>query len=370
MIRVALLALMLCACTAPPLPHSAYVWQREWRASLQSALLDKTQPFAEWRVLLFEVAGAQRTPIRIDATVLAQSGKPVRAVVRIEGARIDIAATDLAAWLAPAVGELRRAGVTLTGIEIDHDCATAALSDYAIWLHTLRAELPSESLSITVLPTWIDAAALPQVLAATTSSVLQVHAISHPRQGLFDSARALRWIQAYARLGRRFEVALPAYHVAVTVDGNGSVRDVRAEEPGNSGGSELRSDPSAVVRLLGDIRSDPPDALVGIVWFRLPLIDDVRAWHPATLRAAVRGEALHGEVRIELRRRDGVREASARGVGNLDAPIPPIDLPSDCRYAGSRPPFELHGAPGAWRLVPVTPQFVAPGQLRIAGWCR
>lgn len=364
-----LLLSLLAACSAPaPLVHEAYVWQRAWSEPLRAALIDPTQPFAVWRVLALEATGQRAVAIAIDAHALAQSGKPVRIVARIEGARLTIAATDVAQHLARAASVLRGAGVKVDGIEIDHDCATAALPHYAQWLGALRSALPDERLSITALPTWLDSPRLPELLARVEHSVLQVHAVAHPREGLFDAARARDWVRRYAELGRPFYVALPAYHVAVSLDAAGAVVGVAAEEADSPAATEVRSDPVQAATLLhslsGDVRG-----LIGIVWFRLPLASDRRAWHPRTLRAVVAGDPLAAAVRTETTTGLTVQFA-LRASGNIDQLAVPVELPASCRYADATPPFALDGRPGAWRLVPQAPVWLKPDERREIGWCR
>ncbi len=371
-VAFAVLALsMLCACGAPPpLTHSAYVWQRDWRPSLLAALRDSSKPFGEWRVLGIEVVGARVTHIDTDAAALIDSGKPVRMVARIEGARLAVGADTMARQLNMLATRLRSERVVVSGIEIDHDCATVALPDYADWLAELRRAMPGESISITVLPTWLDSAELTPLLGNVDHSVLQVHAIAHPRDGLFDVDRALPWIERISQLGTRFYIALPAYHVAVSVDASGAVIAVAAEDLDPGAATEIRSDPQEVARLLRTLERGPPPGLLGIVWFRLPLVDDHRAWHPRTLAAVIAGEALSGSLHIESATNHGVTSFALRASGNLDQMIGSVDLPRNCRFADALGAFALEGHPGKWRLLPRSQQWLKPDQRTEIGWCR
>ena len=115
----------------------------------------------------------------------------MRLVVRIEGARGPLAVPALWAELEPLLARWRAGGVDVAGIEIDHDCATAALDDYASWLRELRDAMPRDlKLSVTALPSWLESPALDQVLGAVDDSVLQVHAVQRPDHALFDAASA------------------------------------------------------------------------------------------------------------------------------------------------------------------------------------
>ncbi|MDA4569495.1 DUF3142 domain-containing protein, partial [Escherichia coli] len=57
---------------------------------------------------------------------------------------------------------------------------------------------PGTPLSITALPTWLNSPDLDALLKVPDESVLQVHAVLNPTQGLFDAKRAQAWISAFA----------------------------------------------------------------------------------------------------------------------------------------------------------------------------
>jgi uncharacterized protein DUF3142 len=174
------------ACSRPeprPLVHEAYVWQRDWSPALSQALTDAPRELGTLRVLARERSGTQRVPvdIAVDVDALARSGREVIAVMRVEGtAPLEGVSLQEVALLARA---WRARGVRVRGIELDHDCASAALAGYADWLERERAVLGSElSLSITALPTWSGSPALPR-LASRSSPPSRPGASSRPGRG-------------------------------------------------------------------------------------------------------------------------------------------------------------------------------------------
>ncbi|MFY0577454.1 DUF3142 domain-containing protein [Cystobacter fuscus] len=162
----------------------------------------------------------------------------------------------------------------MRGIEVDHDCATAALAGYADWLERERAALEGElSLSITALPTWSGSPALPRLASLPDHVVLQVHAVRAPT--LFTAGQARGFVEAWARVtDRPFQVALPTYRVRL--------RD----------GTPLSAEPREVARFLAALRERPVAGVSGLVWFRLGHRGDAEAWSLPTLTAVVRGEPL------------------------------------------------------------------------------
>ena len=129
------------AAVAPiALQHEAYVWQRAWTGSVRAAVASAPAELAGLRVLTLEIdRDGHATWPGVSTDALVRASRPITAVVRIDGSRIP---ADLA--LAPVLDRIdrwRAAGVPVAGIEIDHDCATAALADYATWLAAQRPEI-------------------------------------------------------------------------------------------------------------------------------------------------------------------------------------------------------------------------------------
>lgn len=304
------------------LDQQVYIWQRQWRPAHAQALMQSRNDFSTLRVL-----AAQMHPregwihARLDPSVLKQDGRPVIAVVRLDGQlpRLDSAA--LAGHLQTLIRTWRAQGLAIGGVEIDHDCASSRLHEYAAVLHTLRNQLPKDvALSITALPAWLGSPALPAVLAEVDSSVLQVHAVSHPTQGLFEPAQALRWATAYGAITPKpFLLALPAYGVALTDSG-----EVESEAPLMQGGGrrELQADPQKVATLLENLQDASVANLTGLIWFRLPLAGDRRAWPLATLQAVVHQQPLRSDLQVEVQQLGALYEVRVVNRGNLSAPLP------------------------------------------------
>jgi len=327
-------AVLVTACTGRPAPLSndAYVWQRQWTPPLVRSLAANGGSVRAWRVLAGEmdVHGQWRvfTP---DWAALAASGKPVVAVMRIEG---QLQSWDEAALLADAQAMLapwRQHGLALAGIEIDHDCATSRLPAYAHFLRALRAVLPEgERLSITALPTWLDSADLDGLLAQADEAVLQVHAVQSPRAGLFQPDGAREWMRAFARHTHKpWRVALPAYGTRVSWDAQGKVSAIESERPmlvGADGASELFADPAVMQRFVASVEAAQPDGLAGIVWFRLPTADDARAWSATSWQAVLARKTLQASLVARVDATDDPQRYDARLVneGDADMPLPPL----------------------------------------------
>lgn len=372
---IVLILSMVAACVPAEAPvperhleHEAYVWQRQWTAPVGTAVRDGTRDFAGLRVLALQQVGAERIAVTPDLDVLQARGLPLRAVLRIEGSRPRAEAGELARALGEIVLRWRTHGLQVRGVEVDHDCASAALADYADWLRSFRSGLPSDlALSITALPSWLEAPeGLLALRRAADETVLQVHAVEAWRSALVDVDSSLRWVRAWqAHAPRPFRVALPAYALRVQLGRDGRPAAVDAEGMVDRSGErahDRHADPAVVAYIVRAIEKEPLPQLRGLLWFRLPVAGDRRGWAPATLAAVMRGDAPAAQIELQaIERGAGLYDLILRNAGAVDAQAPSrIEFPSDCRvlegvgaYAGdlatsslqaTRPPWLSPGA--------------------------
>ncbi|OOG15547.1 DUF3142 domain-containing protein [Pseudomonas sp. C9] len=361
---------------APPLDQQLYVWQRQWTPAHDAALQDSRADFSTLRVLAlqaFPQAGWRRA--RIDPDLLKRDGRPLIAVIRLDGQLKALDQDEVTAQIQQVLGDWQGQGLTLSGVEIDHDAGVARLPAYREFLTHLRAVLPATlSLSITALPAWLDSAELPALLSAVDSSVLQVHAVSDPRLGLFDPDQARKWARGWSRITiKPFYLALPAYGVALLPGASGAPV-VESEVPLEQGGErrELLADPLQLRTLATDLRADPPAHLAGLIWFRLPLAGDRRAWSLTTLGAVARGDTLDSRLSVKLSAQDALYDISVSNQGNLDSAWPErVTLAvQGCEGADALAGYALHQSADLLTFTRLRDGRIAAGGQRAIGWAR
>ncbi|KQN54045.1 hypothetical protein ASE98_17935 [Pseudomonas sp. Leaf48] len=378
-LSVLLAVLLLNGCErqdAPPLDQQLYVWQRQWTPAHDAALRDSHDDFSTLRVLAlqaFSQAGWSRA--RIDPTLLKRDGRPLIAVIRLDGQLKKLDRDEVTAQIQQVLSDWQGQGLVLSGVEIDHDAGSARLPVYREFLAHLRAALPASlPLSITALPAWLDSPELPALLATVDSSVLQVHAVSDPRRGLFDADQARQWAWAWSRITRKpFYLALPAYGVAL-LPGDAGAPVVESEVPIERVGKrrELLADPLQLSELGARLRADPPAHLAGLIWFRLPLVTDRRAWSLTTLAAVARGETLDSRLGLKLSAQDGLYDISINNEGNLDSAWPErLTLAvQGCEGADALAGYTLQQQPQMLTFTRLRDGRIAAGGQRAIGWAR
>lgn len=378
-LSLAFAVLLLSGCERPParpLDQQLYIWQRQWVPAHAPALRQSHGDFSGLRVLAlqaFPQAGWSRA--RIDAALLRADGRPLIAVIRLDGQLKVLDQDEIVAQIQQVLTDWQAQGLAPIGVEIDHDAGSARLPIYRAFLTRLRQTLPADlQLSITALPAWLDSPALPGLLATVDSSVLQVHAVSDPRQGLFDPKQARRWAERWSKVTTRpFYLALPAYGVALLSQENGAPM-VESEVPIDLGGErkELLADPQQVAGLVAGLRTDPPEHLAGLIWFRLPLTGDRRVWSLSTLGAVARGDKLDSQLALELEVKGGLYDIRLVNRGNLDSPWPQrLTLAvGGCDGVDALAGYTLQQTPGLLTFIRIQEGRLAAGGQRAVGWAR
>lgn len=374
-----LAVLLLCACErqdAAPLDQQLYVWQRQWTPAHELALKDSRSDFSTLRVLALQAFpndGWHRA--RIDAPLLKHDGRPLIAVIRLDGQLKSLDQSQVTAQILRIVADWQAQGLTLSGVEIDHDAGNARLPEYTEFLTHLRSTLPASlPLSITALPAWLGSSQLSALLATVDSSVLQVHAVSDPRRGLFDPEQARRWASDWGKISSKpFYLALPAYGVALLPDAGGAPV-VESEVPIERDGQrrELLADPLQLSQLAKALRGNPPAHLAGLIWFRLPLANDRRAWSLTTLRAVARGDALSSQLGLTFNDHDGLQDITLRNAGNLDSAWPTriTVKASACEGADALAGYSLQQSADLLTFTRLRDGRLPAGGQRAIGWAR
>ncbi|MFN7782730.1 MAG: DUF3142 domain-containing protein [Lysobacterales bacterium] len=378
-----LILLLLAACApaqAPesrtPITQEAYVWQRTWTPAVAAAVRERSADFSGLRVLVLQQIGDERIALAPDRDALRARGLPLRLVLRIEGSRPRASAESLAQRMGETAQHWRTHGLQVVGVEVDHDCASAALADYAEWLQTFRAALPSGlALSVTALPSWLEAPeGLARVREVADETVLQVHAVEAWRSALVDLEPSLRWARAWqAHAPRPFRIALPAYALRVQLGRDGRPAAVDAEGALDRSGARAQArhaDPAEVAAIVRALQAAELPQLQGLLWFRLPVEGDRRSWAPATLAAVMRGAVPPARIELQaVARGAGLQDLLLRNAGAIDAQAPSrIALPAHCALVEGV--GEYAAAPASAVLLSRQPPWLAPGDALALGFAR
>ena len=318
------------------------MWQRSWTPAVQEAV-SEARGFAGLVALAAEVDFRGESPrvvrVPLSGPALRASGRPVGVAVRVlsfpgrfgDDPRLGAFLAQLARSL---LAEARARGISLSEIQIDYDCPESKLDDYRSLLPGLREAAAPVPVVITALPAWLrQTQAFGELIEAADGYVLQVHSLSPPRSPderivLCDPKAAREWVEAAARFGRPFRVALPTYGYIAAFDRKGKLLGLSAEGPRLSWPAGVRiemarSDPAALAGLVRGWTEDRPAELAGVLWYRLPVPGDRLSWTAPTLAAVMAGREPRSALRAVSREPEpGLVEIDLVNEGEGEPPWP------------------------------------------------
>ncbi len=319
----------------PPMTRHAYVWQTRWSPEVDAAVARAAPVLDGFMALCGEVDSDGKTFSFQPAEPVARTGEdPVVPVLRarkglgdaLSGGRTG----EAAEFILNALPAAARAPDG-PGVQLDYDCPTAALADYAALLEALRGRLPGVTLSFTALPDWLNSADFPRLARGADYYVLQVHSLDRPAgpdapHVLCDPEKARAWARRAAGMGRPFFIALPTHRYRLLFDASGKFRALTAEQdpgppPPGWRAREAAADPAGIAALVREWTADPPRNCRGIVWFRLPVDGDRMNLPWGAFAKLIAGEAPTAEVVAEWSSpRPGLRELRLRATGDCRPP--------------------------------------------------
>lgn len=374
------------------LPHDVYIWQRLWTPALRDSIESSKGLIDNWRVLAAQTdASGHLKNIAADRVLLTNTKRPVVLVFRIETGLGRFQSDVLVKEILSTLGDWQGSGTPILGVEIDHDCATNKLDTYTQFLILLRIGLHTASsehlrLSATALPAWLNSpSALQQLLEAVDEAVLQVHAVQIPTQGLFNQAKAKRWIEDFNELTEKpFRVALPTYGYRLNKDEKGKLQFVEGEMPAagqSTSQQELTVWPLALAALLNDLNQIRPEHLQGIVWFRLPTASDRRALQLTTWHALLKRQPLQAQLQLNVVpsiKNSALYDLVLINDGLLDAPLPTALIleKESCTEVEALNGYRLTSAAetfnnaAVWRLEKTFAGTLRARHQRVVGWMR
>jgi hypothetical protein len=387
------LALVVCSVQgASRLKQQAYIWQRDWNIPMREAIDERMEAFAQIVVLAAEITwrGTNRIfePVAIDYRMLAKKPQ-VGLAIRInsyKGALDGPAIADLANLSAGVVDEAHRRNLALAELQLDYDCPDSKLDSYRVLIAEVKKRVKPLPVTITSLPSWLDARGFKELILTADGYVLQVHSLQSPTRIdtpyiLCDTAAAKKAAARAARFHRSFRIALPTYSYLLAFNSEGNFIGLSAEGPSRQWpeGSRLKTvsaDAKAIAPLVAGWLHSPPPHCEAIIWYRTPVPGDRFNWGWPTLEAVMAGRTPGGKV-----------EAVVRHPQPLLAEIDFVNKGEDAAVMPSQFVLSAHGgrllagdalqgyeareASGSkWIFKRTQADRIAPGQKRMVGWVR
>lgn len=374
---------------AKPLVHSAYLWKQGWDAKTAQALAAAKLPqqLDALSVLVGECGlSSGRRAIHPPWELVLTHGKALSLSVRI-GVRNALRLQDTVdlsegvELLMDGLAEAKSAGVPVVSLQIDFDCPERLLFGYAAELRSVKSKtgLP---VTITALPSWLDADGFEELIATADGWTLQLHGTERPRLGrdnrLFSARESVRWIEKAMRWNRPFRIALPTYAYVACFGHRGEYLGMHAEQSSFPSGTKktvlLPADPVEVTSLLRILSDSRYEKVTGIDWFRLPLKGERQNWTMEGLTEVMAGRSLSSGLELITIQHDGLCDFSVRNPTDQPLPLPSLRVAwlegdligGDATFAWTPRFGRLSMTFARHDFV----EFLGPGECRVIGWLR
>ena len=311
-------ALLFAACNRTatrvpsPLPQRGYLWQRDWTAAVDGAVLEAQKRMDGVVVLGAEVRWAGKKPEAVRANinweVLKSRDLSCSIALRIAPYPGPFVADDTAARFIVSVAKslvdlATSHGVALREFQIDFDCAQKDLREFRAWFRVLREAVHPLRFVITTLPAWLDEPEFVPLVREADGYVLQVHSVPtsnfNGRANLCDAQSARTWVRKAARIGLPFSVALSTYRCSAGYDATGKLLSVAMDSvqpawPPETRILEFATNADEMAMLVKEWKQARPPQLREIIWYRVPVATDLRNWRWVTFSAVMSGrKPLH-----------------------------------------------------------------------------
>lgn len=320
------------------LSQDVYVWQRNWNQAVRDAVTEHGSNFETLVALKAEVTWRAKRPdlvqVPLDYSLLKKSGAHIGLALRIGPYPGPFLANDRATRFLTSVAiallsEAQSKGCKPDELQIDFDCAQSKLDGYRVWVTAIRDAIAPVPVIITALPSWLNEPSFPKLISAADGYVLQVHSLEAPKSAdapftLCDPAEARRAVERAGQWNVPFRVALPTYGYVIAFNRHGKFAGLSADGPRKDWPSdyqlrEVRTDPLIMAEMVRFWATNHPASMRGIIWYRMPVADDILNLRWPTLAAMIAGRVPRENVRAAARRVEpGLVEISLVNDGQLD----------------------------------------------------
>jgi len=303
--------------------QAVYIWQRTWNNNLKEAI-HEINPSAKNFLILsgsfsYKNNTAKLNKVAIDLSSFNPESVSLTLVFRMDAYTAALLndtkalkklIEDISPQLLAIIHTAKEYQIAIEGIQIDYDCPTSKISDYANFMKLLKDKFQHFKISFTALPAWLESKDFPTLAATSDYYVLQVHSFKIPDtldEALkpFSGDQVFLWVKKASFIGHPYYISLPTYGYEVSFDENGKFLGLRAETPqinykAGTKHAVIMTDPKRILEFLNEIKEKKPEHLLGFCWFRLPLKTDEFNWSIDTLKMVMIRQAPQVLIKNEI----------------------------------------------------------------------
>lgn len=328
-----------CITLASPKPE-VYVWQRSDSRELNESLLWGSKQFSRIN-FLFAEAIYNRNGVW-DWTAVSHQGwqnisspnfaLSLRINLKAEPQNLKDVFSSLALQSCKELRAFQSTNPRLNEVQIDFDARPGQLSEFKNYLEQIRQCLPANvELTFTALGSWLTESDFVALAKRFPNFVLQVHffgRLDNEDYAIYQSELARDYSTKANQIGVPFRIALPAYTYYVVLDNLKNIKSIEAE------GFQTTLENSWQRRFVSvDFKALQKDItfyqtqlhnLSNIIWFRMPLANDVNSLSQGALEKLIRGQPVdRSKVQVQIKNHDQkLFDLEAIGTGDFASPLP------------------------------------------------
>lgn len=137
---------------------------------------------------------------------------------------------------------------------------------------------------------------------------------------------------------------------------------------------ELSVAPQTLADFFQQLEDTPPKGLQGIVWFRLPLAGDRRAWSMTTLEAVIHHQSLAPRWSVIITPTQDAKlfDLAIKNSGQIDSPLPQqvVLQNAECEFTDGANHYRSELTQDALRFTRISSQQLRAGESSQLGWAR
>ena len=274
--------------------QEVYVWQRVWTPEVKEAVISRAPTFNATTLLAAEIdfSNQQWTTQPFSAPLTYAQNNSLKFALAF---RIHSNAAK-SRWSKSAIERvtqiIRHYSTYTKTIQVDYDCPSKKLSDYALFVAHLKAQFPDKKIEITCLPDWLNYPEFSDLVSYTDRFIMQVHGVSGHGKGraLCNPDAAYEVALTCSKFQKPYLIALPTYRHAVSYNDKEVITNIASEGHYQYANYEIAAaNPHQLAELMKRWHHQRPQLMEGIIWYRLPVDTDRMNWTWSTLQQVRQG---------------------------------------------------------------------------------
>ena len=321
--------------------NGVYIWQKKWNNQIAESILKVEKYNLTYYIFAGDISYENKKWGFRKISVVWKYLKNTKKIILVFRITQNAAAVlnsvnsekfieGLKLFICDIVNQAKEEEVAIQGIQIDYDCPSKKLAGYKKLLKVINRHFFKSEISITALPDWLDYNEFTELAGYCDYYVMQLHSFDIPKNNAeLNITPEIEQVKKYIKLCLKvkipFFVALPTYGYEVNYNDSYAVTALRAE---NTNFGQYRYFKKKIVaaniektlQIKKYLENLKIKLLKGIIWFRLPVENDIFNWSLKTFSAVMENCLTKSDCKIILEKsKDGAIGVFIENAGEANS---------------------------------------------------